>query len=86
MAHAYEHTGIITEDVVITVDREVMTVVLELTPDEAQVLRDILEWGVTGHDSSRRGLTTNVWEALTPLTDGRKPTDMLGTILFECKE
>lgn len=82
MAHAYTRTAMITK----TVEQEVKTVVLELTPDEAQVLRDILGWGVTGHDSSRRGLTTNVWEALTSLTDGRKPTDMLGTILFECKK
>ena len=72
MAYAYTRTEII----------ETQTVVLELTQDEAQVLRDILGWGVDGPNTGRRALTVAIWASIVPVTTAPvgRPADLAGNI------
>lgn len=67
----------------VKVIEEVTSYTLQITPDEAHALRDVLR-RVGGSQSSRRGLIDQVEEALeeagVPYTTIHEPTDISGGV------
>ena len=57
-------------------------IVLEMSYEEAQAVRDLIGWKVDGTTSGRRRLLAEVYKALEPLVETKGSGDMSGHVNF----